>query len=111
MNNFVFVVAAINVIFIIAAIFLGKLKKRWPKYIPAILSAAAAIALMIKAYQSSGGLEVLGYFVMVFIALIVFVTALITAVAIEIIDLRKRRAGGGYNRTGPDSRGSDGTPG
>jgi hypothetical protein len=107
MNGFVFVIAAVSVVFAIAAIFLGKLKKRWLKYIPAILAFASAIALMIKAYRFSEGFEALGYFILMILALIVFVVALITAVIVEIIGVRKRRAGRGTERKGPDGGGPE----
>ncbi len=102
MNGFVFVIAAVSVVFAIAAIFLGKLKKRWLKYIPAILAFSSAIALMIKAYRFSEGFEALGYFILMILALIVFAVALITAVIIEIMGVRKRRAGRRPDREGPD---------
>ncbi len=109
MDNFVLVIAVISIIFILAAIFLGRLKKRWPKYIPAIFAAVAAIASFVKAKWFSEGFEALGYFVFMLIALIIFITALIAASAIEIISLRKRRTGGGFDRTGPDNGGTDRT--
>lgn len=99
MNGFVFVVAAISVVFAVAAIFLGRLKKRWPKYIPAILAGAAAVASMIKAYRFSEGFEALGYFIMMLLALIVFAVALVIAVIIEINGKRKRRAASGPDKT------------
>lgn len=89
MNNFVLVIAVISAIFVIATILLGRLKKRWPKYMPAVLAAAAAVASMIKAYRFSEGFGALGYFIMMLLALIVFTAALITAVIIEIIGIRK----------------------
>lgn len=105
MESFYFIAAitGISAIFAVAAIFLGRLGKRWPKYLPAILAAAVAIACMIKAYRFSEGFEALGYFALMLIALIVFIVAMLTAVIMEIVRAKKLRSGPRPGENGKES--------
>jgi hypothetical protein len=48
---------------------------------------------LIKAYYFSEGFEALGYFILMVIALIVFIVAIVTAVVIEILRSKKIRSG------------------
>ena len=89
------VITGISAIFAVAVFFLGRLRKRWAKYMPAVLAAAVIIACMVKAYNFSEGFEALGYFILMIIALIVFTVSIVTALIIEILRAKKLRSGKG----------------
>lgn len=91
MNNFIAIMAVIGIVFVIVTILLGRLRKRWPKYMPAVLTGAAVVAAFVKAKWFSEGFEGLAYIILFLMALITFIVSLITAVILEIIRARNRR--------------------
>lgn len=87
-NTIIFIIcfAAIGITAIIGVLAKGK---RIFKYVPSIISALSVIVFFIKIKYFSSGFEALAYFVFALGAGIFSLTALITAVVIDII-LKKK---------------------
>lgn len=90
-NRLFFIIAVIGLIFALATVLLGiyKKQKKFLKYVPSIIAAAASLGFLIKAYFFSEGFEALGYFIMMMISAAVFGISIITAMALEITNRRR----------------------
>lgn len=93
-GSFLLFIAIPCLISIILTYLLGRFFKKPAivKYIPAIVSLLIAIGFYIKARYYSSGFEDLAYIILGFIAAIVFIVSLVTAVIMDIVTRTKNKS-------------------
>lgn len=87
MDNYAYfiVILIFAILFVVTTVLLGRQNRKFLMYIPSAIAAVIALAFYINAYFFSEGFGALGYFIMMLIAVIVFVISLITAIVMKIV--------------------------